>query len=60
MSKYTKLALGESLKRLLQKKPLSKITITEIVEDCGLNRMTFYYHFKDIYELLEWVCVEDA
>ena len=41
MSKYTKLALGESLKRLLQKKPLSKITITEIVEDCGLNRMTF-------------------
>lgn len=60
MSKYTKLALGESLKRLLQKKPLSKITITEIVEDCGLNRMTFYYHFKDIYDLLEWVCVEDA
>ncbi len=60
MSKYTKQALGESLKRLLQKKPLNKITVTEIVDDCGLNRMTFYYHFKDIYDLLEWVCVEDA
>lgn len=60
MSKYTKQALGESLKKLLTEKPLNKITVTDIVNDCGLNRMTFYYHFKDIYDLLEWVCVEDA
>ncbi len=60
MSKNTKHVLGESLKKLLQKKPLNKITVTEIVSDCGLNRMTFYYHFKDIYDLLEWVCLEDA
>jgi probable dihydroxyacetone kinase regulator len=60
MSKYTKQALGESLKKLLQKKPLNKITVTEIVADCELNRMTFYYHFRDIYDLLEWVCKEDA
>ncbi|MBO5994814.1 MAG: TetR family transcriptional regulator C-terminal domain-containing protein [Firmicutes bacterium] len=60
MSKYTKQALGESLKNLLLKKPLKKITVTEIVEDCGVNRMTFYYHFHDIYDLLEWICVRDA
>ncbi len=60
MSKNTKHVLGESLKKLLQKKPLNKITVTEIVSDSGLNRMTFYYHFKDIYDLLEWVCLEDA
>ena len=60
MSKNTKHVLGESLKKLIQKKPLNKITVTEIVTECGLNRMTFYYHFKDIYDLLEWVCLEDA
>jgi probable dihydroxyacetone kinase regulator len=60
MSKYTKNALGESLKKLLLKKPLNKITVTEIVEDCGVNRMTFYYHFHDIFDLLEWVCLKDA
>lgn len=60
MSKNTKNVLGGSLKKLLQKKALNKITVTEIVEDCGLNRMTFYYHFKDIYDLLEWVCADDA
>ena len=60
MSKHTKYALGESLKKILQKKPLNKITVTEIVNDCGVNRMTFYYHFHDIYDLLEWVCVKDA
>ena len=30
------------------------------MEDCGINRMTFYYHFKDIYDLVEWACLEDA
>ncbi len=49
-----------SLKHLLLKKPLDKITINDIAEDCGINRMTFYYHFKDIYDLIEWSCVEDA
>ena len=49
MSKVTKRALEQSLKNLLLKKPLTKITIGDITEDCGINRMTFYYHFKDIY-----------
>ena len=60
MSQVTKRALEASLKNLLLQKPLSKITINDIAEDCGINRMTFYYHFKDIYDLVEWSCEEDA
>ncbi len=60
MSQVTKRALEQSLKNLLLKKPLNKITISDITEDCGINRMTFYYHFKDIYDLVEWACMEDA
>ena len=60
MSQVTKRALEQSLKNLLLKKPLTKITINDIAEDCGINRMTFYYHFKDIYDLVEWSCTEDA
>ena len=59
MSEVTKRALEQSLKNLLLKKPLNKITINDIAEDCGINRMTFYYHFKDIYDLVEWSCLED-
>ena len=60
MSELTKRALEQSLKNLLLQKPLNKITISDIADDCGINRMTFYYHFKDIYDLIEWACVEDA
>lgn len=60
MSDITKRALEASLKKLLLQKPLDKITINDIAEDCGISRMTFYYHFKDIYDLIEWSCVEDA
>ena len=60
MSQVTKRALEQSLKNLLLKKPLTKITVSEIADDCGINRMTFYYHFKDIYDLVEWSCLEDA
>lgn len=60
MSHLTKLAIAQSLKNLLQQKPLNKITISEIAEGCGINRMTFYYHFKDIYDLVEWICQEDV
>lgn len=54
MAPSTKLALAASLKRLLQKKFLDDITVKEIVEDCQVNRQTFYYHFQDIYDLLRW------
>lgn len=60
MSQTTKRALAASLKHLLLQKPLNKITINDITEDCGISRMTFYYHFKDIYDLVEWTCQEDA
>jgi len=60
MSQTTKRALEASLKNLLLQKPLEKITINDIAEDCGISRMTFYYHFKDIYDLIEWACEEDA
>lgn len=60
MSQVTKRALEQSLKNLLLKKPLNKITVSDITDDCGINRMTFYYHFKDIYDLVEWSCLEDA
>ena len=60
MSQTTKRALAASLKHLLLQKPLNKITINDIAEDCGISRMTFYYHFKDIYDLVEWTCVEDG
>ena len=51
MSQTTKRALEASLKNLLLQKPLDKITINDIAEDCGISRMTFYYHFRDIYDL---------
>lgn len=60
MSQITKRALERSLKNMLLKKPLTKITVGDIADDCGINRMTFYYHFKDIYDLVEWSCLEDA
>ena len=60
MQNTTKQILEESLKKLLLKKPLDKITIQDLTSDCGISRMAFYYHFKDIYDLVEWSCEEDA
>ena len=60
MSQITKKAIEASLKNLLLKKPFDNITINDIAEDCGISRMTFYYHFKDIYDLVEWACEEDV
>ena len=60
MTNTTKLALEAALKKELLTKSLDKITINELAEDCGISRMAFYYHFKDIDDLVEWVCVEDG
>ncbi|WBW98875.1 TetR/AcrR family transcriptional regulator [Oceanirhabdus sp. W0125-5] len=56
----TKKVLTNSLKKLMTQKPLEKISIREITEDCGLNRQTFYYHFSDIYNQLEWLYQQEA
>lgn len=50
----TKNALSNAFVQLLQKKPIAKITINDIAEECGISRMTFYYHFRDIYDLADW------
>lgn len=60
MSQTTERAIAAALKKLLQQKPLNKITISDLANECGINRMTFYYHFKDIYDLIEWMCNERA
>ncbi|NBJ92857.1 TetR/AcrR family transcriptional regulator [Parablautia muri] len=60
MSNATKTALETSLKKLLMHKKIDKITISDLTSDCGISRMAFYYHFKDIYDLVEWVCIEDG
>ena len=56
----TKSALSQSLKNLMTKKPLKKITVSEIITDCNVNRKTFYYHFEDIYDLLKWTLEQEA
>jgi len=56
----TKRTLAASLKSFTEKKPLSKITVSDIIADCGVNRKTFYYHFEDIYALLKWMLEEEA
>ena len=60
MPNTTKQALADSLKKLLLHKPVDKITINDLTTECGISRMAFYYHFKDIYDLVEWVCIEDG
>lgn len=56
----TKKALAASLKKLMQQKALSRVTVSEIVKDCGVNRKTFYYHFEDVYSLLIWMLEQEA
>ena len=56
----TKKLMADALKQAMRSKPFSKITVSEIIQTCGINRKTFYYHFQDIYDLLKWVLDEEA
>ena len=58
MADFTKKAIIASFIKILKEKPFEKITIHEITADCGVARMTFYYHFEDIYDLLDYVIEE--
>ena len=60
MAQMTKLALAQSLKQLMAERTLDKITVKEVVARCGVNRQTFYYHFRDIYHLLDWMFVNEG
>lgn len=55
----TKELLIESIKKLMKKKPLDKISIAEVAKSCGVSRRAFYYHFEDIYEAIGWACERD-
>ena len=58
-SLITKKAIAAALKQVCREKPFDKISIADITAVCGLNRQTFYYHFQDIYDLLDWTLQED-
>ena len=60
VSLNTKKMLSAALKNAMKSKPLSKISISEIVQACGVNRKTFYYHFQDIYALLKWTLEQET
>lgn len=59
-SYQTKMMLCASLKKIMKHKPFSKITVSELIKDCNLNRKTFYYHFEDIYGLLKWTLEQET
>lgn len=59
-SLITKKAMASAFKELMKKKSFDKITIQDIAETCGLNRQTFYYHFQDKYELVDWIYYNEA
>ena len=55
MADRTELWVAEKMLQLMQEKPLTRIRITEICERSGIERSTFYYHFKDKYDLIAWL-----
>ena len=60
MANFTEKAIKESFIRLLTEKPLNKITVKDITEDCGINRNSFYYHYRDIPALLLEIVTEES
>ena len=56
----TRESLKSALLRLLEERPLREITVKDLVQSCGVNRNTFYYHFKDIPALLEELVADQA
>lgn len=60
MANLTEKAIKASAMKLLNEKPINQITIKDIVEDCGINRNSFYYHFRDLPSLLEEMVMEQA
>lgn len=60
MANFTKIAIKNTFLDLLNKYPLEKITIKMIVDKCGINRNTFYYHYHDIYDLVDELFREET
>lgn len=55
----TKKKIADCVRQLMKRKEISKITIGDIMEATGMSRQSFYYHFKDIYDVLEWTGCND-
>ncbi len=60
MAERTKLWIAESMKRLMSKKTLDQIRVTEICREAEIGRPAFYYHFKDKYDLVAWMFYHNA
>lgn len=60
MAQRTKLWIAEAMKRLLVKKPLDRIFVTDICREAEIQRPTFYYHFQDKYDLMAWIFCQRA
>lgn len=58
-SNITKNALASAMKKLMNRRAFSKISVTDICRECGMNRKSFYYHFKDKYDLVNWIFYVD-
>lgn len=54
-SNITKKALANALKELMEEMPFKKISVSDICEKCAMNRKSFYYHFRDKYDLVNWI-----
>ena len=60
MPNFTKKEIKRSFIKLLNEQPLNQISVRDIVEDCGINRNSFYYHFQDIPALIEEIFIEES
>ncbi|QQO08694.1 TetR/AcrR family transcriptional regulator C-terminal domain-containing protein [Breznakiella homolactica] len=58
-SNVTKEMLADAMKKFMTERPFEKITVGDLVQHCRLNRNSFYYHFKDKYELVNWIFYHD-
>ena len=53
MAQLTKNAILNSFTRLIEERSFDKIKVRDIVEDCGITRNAFYYHFQDMYAVVD-------
>ena len=59
MPGFTKQAIRKSFMKLLNERPVSQITVKDIVDDCGINRNSFYYHYQDLPSMVEEIILEE-
>ena len=60
MATFTRKAIMQTFLHILKNKPLDRITVKDICEQCEINRNTFYYYFKDIYDVLEAIFEDEV